>query len=348
MSRKEMFYWQSDRPFSAQEINEIFLQRTRHYDKAVLMQAAAAAYGEEIGKLSEPIAFGSVNIVCPFVTKSGEEGVIRAHPGQVKNEYFYSEKLAMEAAVKVGVLAPTVATVDDSRTLVPFDYMVMTKVPGQVMPVALEQNPSLYPTFLYQLGEQLASLHSINTNGYGFFDNDQARNGNLVGIHANNESHYSSALLADEKFHYENRYWMPHETVAKAIKILQSNVRITKCDKPTLVQNDIADWNTVVKGDKVTGILDWDECFSGDPVFEFATLSLFYSDEQMKMLLEGYQSVRALPADYQDKISLYTLRYIINKSKISINKLKSVEKESTRIRFNNSISKLTKLVKELI
>lgn len=344
MSRENMFYWQSDRPYTANQINSIFLQRTRSYNKNDLIRAASHAYQEEISSLNDPINFGSVNIVCPFVTLSGKEGVIRAHPSQVTNEYFYAESEAMKLAASVGVPVPETIAVDTSRSIVPFDYMVTSRVPGEVMQLAVERDSSLYVPFLRQIGVVLGKLHTINTNGYGFFDNNQAQEGILRGVHASNQDHYLAALESDTQFYENNQDWIDIKLVRQAIRILQSNAEAAKCDKPTLIHNDIADWNTVVDNTQVTGILDWDECFSGDPVFEFATLSLFYNKFQLEMILDGYQESNRLPHDYGNKIDLYTLRYIISKSKISINKLKSVEKESTRKRFNQAVDKLGQLI----
>lgn len=347
MPRNNMFYWQSDRPFTAKEIKEIFLDRKNDYSKELLMKAAFFATKESITCLLDPINFGSVNIVCPFATSTGANYIIRAHPKQVRNEYFHVESLAMKAASQEGVPVPNTILIDDSREIVPFDYMVTTKVRGDVMQSVLEQNMDNKNTYLRQIGRYLGMLHKIKANKFGFFDNDLAKKGLLVGILDTNTDHYLSALDADESFYEQNTGWLDNVTVRSAIYILRSNAKYTVCTNPTLIHNDIADWNTVVNGDQVTGILDWDECFSGDPVFEFATMSLFYSDSEMSQIISGYCETNSLPADYNEKIDLYTLRYIINKSKISIKKLQFVEKESTRTRFNQSKEKLKLLVDKL-
>lgn len=353
MSRKNMFYWQSDRPYTAEQINQIFLERKTNYSQAEVSMAAAHAMGEPLKELFSPIDQGSVNIVCPFTTISGKEGVIRVHPPQVRNEYFYAEALAMQTAQKVGIPVPEIILVDDSRRVAPFDFMVMTRVSGEVMRPVIEKDPSLHPEYLRQLGVYLGQLHTIKTTGYGFFDNELARNGKLRGIYHNNQDHFLAALDLDEKFHRENPGQLDAQLVDKSLKVLRMQAKFATCDQPTLVHNDIADWNTVVQGKEVTGILDWDECFSGDPVFEFATLSLFYSDEQMEIIKSGYQESNNLPKDYKKKFDLYVMRYIINKSKIAITKIKYAEKTSMRDwldrakqKLIRSNQKLTKILTE--
>lgn len=345
-SRENMFYWQSDRPYSAKEIKEIFLDRKQDYSRKDLEKVATQAVNEEV-ELSQPIDFGSVNIVCPFKSVSGLEGIVRAHPNQVQNQYFYVEKKVMEKADAAGIPVPQTLVVDTSRKLVSFDYMITTKIPGKVMQEDINTRPSAHNKYLFELGKYLGMLHKISTNQYGFFDNSKAKKGELVGLHDSNKEHFGAALDLDRDFYQSNAGWFDERNINKALDILISNIDIAECEEPTLIHNDIADWNTVVNDNAVTGILDWDECFSGDPVFEFATLSLFYSPTQMEKIIEGYKETNSLPADYDKKFDLYVLRYIVNKSKISIKKLQFIEKESTRNRFNLAKDKLNMLVEVL-
>ncbi len=347
MSRQNMFYWQADRPYTHEEINKIFLERKNSFDKDEIMRAAANAMGENILDLKDPINQGSVNLVCPFITISGKQGVIRVHPPLVRNEYFYAESCAMKTAKSYGVSTADTILVDDSRNIVPFDYMVMSKIPGEVMRPAIERNPEMHPIFLKQIGQNLAKLHKIETEGFGFFDNKLAKNGILCGTKKSNKDHFLSAIDLDEDYHANNISIFEPTLIKKSIKLIKSMSDLADCKNPTLIHNDIADWNTVVDGNKVTGILDWDECFSGDPVFEFATLSLFYNDEKMESILSGYRENISMPLDYVDKFDIYVLRYILNKSKIAITKIKYSEKTSMKSWLENANIKMHQIVQRL-
>lgn len=345
MSRQNMFYWQSDRPYSVEEIKEIFLARKDNYSRVDMIKAAEHASGEPIAELQDPINHGSVNIVSPFITKSGRQGIVRAHPQQVKNEYFFAEREAMKAAKSVGVLVPDTWLVDDSRSVVPFDYMVMSRVKGKVLKDAVASNPSLHQILLIDLGRQLGKIHQYKSTGFGFFDNEKAKAGELVGIRARNQDHFTAALDLDEEFHRANSQYLGLDLINKSFDLLKKNIDTAQCDHPTIVHNDIADWNTVVDGDKVTGILDWDECFSGDPVFDFATMSLFYTDEQMSHIIKGYDETNRLPVDYQSKFNLYVARYVISKSKIAIKQLNSRQNDFMQSWLANAVNKLKEIVK---
>ena len=342
-----MFYWQSDRPYTHQQINEIFLQRRLSYKKEELIEVIQKVMHQKVVKLDPPINQGSVNLVCPFVLSNDFEGVIRVHPPQANNSYFHVEKLVMDLASKNGVPTAEVLTVDDTREIAPFDYMIMTKIQGEVLRVTIEHNPDIHPIYLNQIGKYMALIHQISTVGYGFFDNNLAAKGVLRGQYLSNEDHYQSALDLDKHFHFKEDVHFDIELVEKSFQILERNIKVAECKNPVLIHNDIADWNTVVSNNIVTGIMDWDECFSGDPVFEFATLGLFYDGYQMKEILDGYKKILDLPPDFNDKIDLYTLRYIINKSKIALTKIKYAEKTSMHAWLAGAKDKLIKIIEKI-
>jgi len=91
-----------------------------------------------------------------------------------------------------------------------------------------------------------------------------------------------------------------------------------RCDSPVLIHNDIADWNTLSDGKQVTGIIDWDECFSGDPVMDFSAYSLFFGEPRMTWFKEGYSETNTLPEQFEDKFQLFKLRYLVSKLKLRV------------------------------
>ena len=107
----------------------------------------------------------------------------------------------------------------------------------------------------------------------------------------------------------------------KIEKIFFDNDHFIKCDDPKLVHNDIADWNQLIENEKLTGIVDWDECYSGDPITDFSAWSVFFPFERMKHLKSGYKKISSLPDDFEEKLHLYRLRYIVSKMTLRTKKL---------------------------
>lgn len=321
VDRAGMFYWQVDRPFSADEIQRIFLYRaqdiTADYVKTVITAglqrlgrtgaaAAIAAVGERFGT-------GSVNLVYPVRVHNGDRFIVRIHPQAVRNGYFWVESLATAAARKAGVPTYETLLVDDSRELVDADYMLLTEVYGKNMQSAGPFEPAVDRELVRDTGRVLAKLHGVMTNGFGFFDNRLAKEQRrLRGIHDSWPEHLLAAL--EENIRYLRDTGMLDLLQTRTIENIFSRYDdFIRCDAPVLVQNDVADWNQLTDGKQITGLVDWDECFSGDAVCEFAAWSVFYPFSRMEHLIEGYLELRSLPDGYREKLHLYRLRYVLSK-----------------------------------
>jgi fructosamine-3-kinase len=320
--RSNMFYWQVDRPFTPLETKEIFLDRYTYADEEEIKKAMV--YGLTQYGLSESQAqiiefnppgkvLSSVNLIYSAKTASGLEVIIRVHPQQAKNGYFWVEKVATDLANQQGV--PTYKTyfVDDSGSNFPFDYMIIEKLPGDTMQLLWPIDPELDRQLVSENGKYLALIHQIQTQKYGFFNNAVAKTeGKLMGIHNKWNEHIYAAFDKNIKFLLDNQVFS-QDDCKKINQIFGRNEDLIKCDKPCLIHNDLADWNELAYQNHISGILDWDECFSGDPIMDFAAWSVFFPFERMKHLITGYQTMNPLPAGYMEKLHLYRLRYIVSK-----------------------------------
>ena len=82
-------------------------------------------------------------------------------------------------------------------------------------------------------------------------------------------------------------------------QIFKDNDSLLVCNSPRLVHNDLADWNELTDRKKITGFLDWDEAFSGDPICDFSAYSVFYDDVRLNHLVHGYETVSKLPSNFE-------------------------------------------------
>lgn len=321
VDRHTMFYWQVDRPFTETEIQAIFLDRASNItyeDVRLIVSYGLGTLGREgraadIAIVHDRFEQGSVNLVYKVGLRNGEQIVARIHPKQIHNGYFWVEKEATNLARQAGVPTYTTYLVDDTQKHVPHDFMLLSVIPGVNMKAAGPFNPELEWKLVHDTGYVIGLLHGIKTERYGFFDNQIAKTTQrLVGIH---QTWYDHLFAAFEN----NLQYLRDAQVLDAIQVRTVEQLFSKyddyitCDHPTLIQNDLADWNTLIDGERITGIVDWDECYSGDPVAEFAAWSVFYPVSRMEALLRGYQEVRPLPDGFDDKFHLYRLRYIVSK-----------------------------------
>lgn len=337
IDRSSMFYWQVDRPFSEDEVKTIFLERanTITQDDVIRIVESGLNKINRSGKNATVVRVydrfdkGSVNLVYRVVLQNGEEIIVRIHPGVIRNGYFWVEREATSLALQAGVPTYRTLLVDDSRDHVACDFMLTSLIPGVNMKSAGPFSPDLEWKLVRDTGTILGLLHGIRTEGFGFFDNEIAKNEKkLIGIHQYWSEHILAALHTNLKYLRDTNL-LDGLQIRTVEQLFSKYDDFIYCDRPTIVQNDVADWNELTDGEKITGLVDWDECYSGDPVCEFAAWSVFYPLTRMDALKNGYQDVRPLPDGFNEKFHIYRLRYIV--SKLVGRKKKLMKSDSTFI-----------------
>lgn len=327
--RRGMFYWQVDRNISPSQIKSIFLNRKNLFDpemtkKAIFRSMITAGKTEkqaQVINIGKPISFGSINNAIPATIADGTNLIIRIHPSEVKNGYFWVEKLAAEEAQKAGVPSFHTYFINDDRKEFDFDFMVMSRLPGQTMQSLWPIEKVLDTQLIEETGKYMAMIHSVKVDGYGFFLNSKAKKDNkLVGQYDNLHGHFFSSFennltsLVDFKV-------FDFEKSRRINRVFEKNTTLIQIDKASLIHNDIADWNQLVENDHVSGFVDWDECIGGDPVMDFAQWSLFFDENRLNHLKEGYVKVSPLPDNFNEKLHLYKLRYMVSKMVLRMKRL---------------------------
>lgn len=311
--RNHSFYWQADRRISEIQIKHIFQDRHTFFDRSNAVKAIETSLNTKVTSLIPPIKSGSINSVVQAELATKKQIIMRMHPNAVKNGYFWAEKAIAEHAQKAGVPTYTTLAIDDSKIHVPFDYMIISREPGNNMKNSGPYDAATDKVLIEDTGRLLALTHSVKTHNFGFFNNDVAKKtGKLEGIHPTWSDHVF-ASLNDNLAYLESKSSITEKEHKDIERIFSENAHIIVCDSPRLIHNDLADWNELTDGKKITAFIDWDEAFSGDPVCDFAAYSVFFNDERLENLKRGYETVTKLPSDFEEKFHLYRLRYIISK-----------------------------------
>ena len=181
--RRNMFYWQTNRPLSAVETQKVFMNRHGKISEETIRQIVAKGMSKagftgndtEAENVSPIVKQGSVNTVVPVILKSGKKIILRIHPEGVKNGYFWVEKVATSLALKEGVPTYETIYIDDSQIDIPFDFMIMTHVNGVPMQTLKPLDQALEKKLVKETGRYAALIHKIKPPGFGFFLNDKAK-----------------------------------------------------------------------------------------------------------------------------------------------------------------------------
>jgi fructosamine-3-kinase len=328
-NRKNMFYWQTNRNISAEDMKEIFLDRSKTFNKDDVIpaieygmrQTGRSEEESKVIEVGELITDGLINNVLKAKIADGTQVIFRMHPKNVINGYFWVESIASQSSKDIGVPSYSTHIIIDDQKQFPFDFMIMEALPGETMRNFTKSGEIDYEweeQLIRETGRNLGLIHKVQTDGFGFFDNKIAKKEKrLQGQYDSFDKHIFSSLKEDLD------YLLKSEKISEKQKevikeLFEKNRNLMKCDSPVLIHADIADWNTLSDGKHVTGIIDFDECFSGDPVMDFSAYSLFFGEPRMTWLKEGYLETNKFPDNFENKFQLFKLRYLVSKLKLRV------------------------------
>ena len=320
--RSDCFYWQTDRKISAEEAAVIWKDRHSAISNDELLEKVNNELPEIKLAYIKPFdinaqtSSGNVNSARVGRLENGQEVIIRCHPKGVENGYFHVESLASSIALENGTPAYKTYGVHDLQNADDVAYQVIEKLDGDTVQFFLRAHPEQEQALVYDMGKTMAKMHKIKVEGFGPFDNEAAKNGKLKGMHNSLSSSVNAGL--EENLERLVNYNIISKSVADKVKNLFNNNELLNTDTAVLIHNDFADWNLLTDGNKITGVLDWDECVGGHPVQEIACWSTFFSPERIKPFLQGYFSETKQPENFDKMFQLMRLRYTISKMALRI------------------------------
>jgi len=224
------------------------------------------------GKIS-PITTGKFNSSY-IVAADGREYVIRIAPDPEAVFIFYERNMmAQEPGIHKLLREKTDAPVaeifvyDDSRSLVPTDYLIMERLPGRALS-DVRVSSSDYGKVLTQMGRYLAQVHSLTAEKYGYLGEHNCMQP---------QDDWAAAFkimwnkMVDDicrvDFYNDDEAELVRELVNRYYKIFDRPV------DSSLLHMDIWAQNILVDQDmNVSGIVDWDRALWGDVEIEFAVL----------------------------------------------------------------------------
>ncbi|MFC3892871.1 phosphotransferase family protein [Lentzea rhizosphaerae] len=206
------------------------------------------------GASTTPLGGGTYNSVFRVSANEGEF-VLKVAPGDQPGLTYERGLMATEALFCTlgSAVAPVPEVVYTDRSGV----LLTTFLPGEPL---LERSGADRPSIRRQLGTTVRQLHEITGPGFGYPQ---------LGLHPTwTEAFFAmyDAVLADA-----GRYGvrLPKPDLARHAAAFDEVTR------PALVHFDLWDGNVLVDDDGLSGLVDGERAFWGDPVAEFVSLALF-------------------------------------------------------------------------
>ncbi len=219
---------------------------------------------------------------------------------------YLGEALAYERMHAANIPAPDVIVLDTAKTLVPYHYIILSKLPGRLLiddwtRFSHEQQAKLG----FDAGRYLALLHEIRFDGFG----------KLSRLDTSPWPHWYDHVEV-----FFNRY-APGLVKSGVIEATVYNRMQAVIDRlrPTfnfvgggrLVHSDYQFENVLHQDGDITGIIDFEWSIAGDPTWDFK-LDEQWDDDcpgSAAHIYAGYTSVRPLAENHDVGVWLYKLLF---------------------------------------
>lgn len=239
---------------------------------------------------------GTYNALYGVELDGGERLVLKVPPPADRPRLAYEaellcgEALFYRAAASAGVPAPRVVHAEPAEGPGREPFLLMTHVPGVPWWDAAEGMADAERERLRtDLGALVARLHAVTGPGFGY---PAPSAGPLAARWADAFGAMATALLDDAE-----RYgpWLPLPVPDVRARMAAAADVLDAVEVPALVHFDLWPGNVLLDGPAgartISGLIDGERMFWGDPLADFASLSLFLGDaEHDRAFLAGYRA----------------------------------------------------------
>lgn len=203
-------------------------------------------------------------------------------------------------AAAAGLPVPEVVAADFTRTACPSDYFVMTRLPGRpLLDVRRRLSRQEHAGVRRQLGRAAARLAAVSRMGSHGYDPLGAGSSRAT-WRAAFEAMLGN-LLADAA---RWRVRLPRPAAEFSALVAAHAAALDAVDTPHLVHFDLWDGNVFVEraaGEpRLSGLIDGERAFWGDPLFELPSLALFGEIEGDEAFLLGYAEEQGRPLVFDE------------------------------------------------
>lgn len=252
------------------------------------------------------LVLGEINEVYDITTKDGQNIIARISHSE--ESYFEAEKWAIEQCKKIGVPVPTVLLVDkeevDGKIL---GFSIEKKIDGKqllFMPEFKNSKKDFIQPILFEAGKFLSQIHSIETQGFGRLNKDG------VGHLKSWEDFiiYKHERKLDRLKEAARNVGIKESIITKTLRIIKENRKLYGNMESRLLHGDFGPKHFLIKDKRIIGILDFESCKGGDPVYEFARYDYFYGYRiPLDWLKEGYINKKIFKKNFGKKLNIYKL-----------------------------------------
>lgn len=265
----------------------------------------------QIAPIWEAYQLGPVRRVVPISGGSrntsylvNDELVLRLNTRDPEFVKFRNEHIAYQVLAGSGLPLPTVIAVDETRTLLPYDLIILTCLPG--VPIAASRatlSADQLHGLAWQAGQSLARIHEHTFQHFGKL----------------HQLHQQPFLTWQAYFDdYARRYLEAAEQAGliddRQLRRLaqvqqQAHGLLAQVTQPVLVHSDFHYENLLHEHGALSGLLDFEWALAGDPAADFAAAQIRATmlPRSEAIFVAGYQSARSFDCQHSRRTAIYRL-----------------------------------------
>lgn len=311
-NRDNVYYWKCDRP-------DAFYAIGKSAEDPELKEMVKAMISELFGEDSTVESAGGQGNHKVFTVQIKDKSLfVRVENGRDCDNYMGIESEIIKEVGKAGVPTPKMYYVDSSRKEWPFAYQIMENVPFEDLNRLNRKGELDLRIIMTALGRYIALWQSLNYDGFGPFNAELYESGHrLKGLHKAYKEYYYLNLDKHLEFLEINDFLRKDECL-RIRNLIDENSSLLEIERGCLVHKDIALWNILGTKDRITAVIDWDDSICGDPTDDISLMGCYHTGDELERLMEGYESVKRLPADFEKRFWLHLLRNMIFKAVIRV------------------------------
>lgn len=311
MSRRDIYYWKCDRPAAFHNT------AIRGGDAGEIARQLADAlrahfYAREV---SVKPGAGQGNHLTFEADVDGAAMFVRVENGPEKDGHLEIESRIAEMVRATGVPVPKVLGCDASRTTVPFAWQALELVAAADLNQCLKRGELDEARIAFDIGAAVARWQALRFPGFGVLEADT--DGALRGGHARYADYYNLQLARHLSFLVERQFLSGDERREIEREIAGHNGLFEHAGG-CFVHKDLALWNVLGTRDRIAAFIDFDDSIAGDEMDDLSLLACFHDAGFVGRAIEGYRSMRPLPAEHERRLWLHLARNMIVKAVIRV------------------------------
>jgi len=282
-----------------------------------------------VDNIRKIVEAGAMNPVYEITISNPEKSLI-LRTFSKKWEHFKpdKEKYVFELINnKTDLPVPEIYVLDKSKKIIPKTYLLMSKLEG-IMPKKVNLSSEEKKKLYYQLGKDLAKLHKIKFEKFGWIYKNKISKYELkygkpfdkwkdCFFSKYEEVKEEIRKSKDRKYGKLNKASF-EKLLPKIDEYIKNNEDLLEGNiKASFIHNDFSLENMLVKKNKnwkISGIFDVEVAMTGHSEFELANVEflyykkgLFQLNKNAEAFMEGYRSVKKLSKKFEKRKNLYLL-----------------------------------------